>query len=246
MQENAYYREYAPHPALARHVACYWAKKSNNRTIERYRILPDACADIIFNFSDRSSPLFLAGIATTFMDHSVCGNSDYFGIRFKPGGLYVFLKQPLSAFTNTDVSVRDFSKPLHEALLKQIRESDPDEVRTKKADALLLKLLLNEAFAASPLTHAVETIFSSGGSVPVKLLAQGACMSERQLQRRFTEAVGISPKTLSTIARFMSARQYLRSHPGSSLADLCCNTGYYDHSHVFKDFVRFTGKGPFN
>jgi transcriptional regulator GlxA family with amidase domain len=67
-------------------------------------------------------------------------------------------------------------------------------------------------------------------------------MSERQLERLFTERVGAAPKLYARIRRFRSVLAHL-DDPGDQspprLADLAAWFGYVDQSHLARDFAAF-------
>ncbi|MGA9173529.1 MAG: helix-turn-helix domain-containing protein, partial [Thermoactinomyces sp.] len=69
-------------------------------------------------------------------------------------------------------------------------------------------------------------------------------LSTRQLERKFNEFLGVSPKKLSMISRFDSARKTLFRHPHADLLDLTFRYGYFDYFHFTKDFKRFFGMTP--
>jgi AraC-like DNA-binding protein len=62
------------------------------------------------------------------------------------------------------------------------------------------------------------------------------------MERRFREAVGVSPKTLARIVRF---QEVLRRSPAESAsADVALDCGYYDQAHLLRDFRDFAGVVP--
>jgi len=63
----------------------------------------------------------------------------------------------------------------------------------------------------------------------------------RQYRRRFEASVGIAPKMFERIRRFQKALASLGSLP---LAELAANCGYYDQSHLIRDFRQFAGAPP--
>jgi transcriptional regulator GlxA family with amidase domain len=73
--------------------------------------------------------------------------------------------------------------------------------------------------------------------------AKAMCVSPRTLQRRFTVHVGISPKLLARIRRFQRVLSAWREDPGS-LARVAVECGYFDQSHLIRDFRDFAGAAP--
>jgi transcriptional regulator GlxA family with amidase domain len=76
-------------------------------------------------------------------------------------------------------------------------------------------------------------------------LAPALAVSERQLRRRFDQAVGYGPKTMQRILRFRRALGQLAAAPRSTdLADLAARTGYADQAHLTRETTRLAGLPP--
>jgi AraC-like DNA-binding protein len=56
--------------------------------------------------------------------------------------------------------------------------------------------------------------------------------------------VGLSPKVFAAIIRWKSTAQAIKRGPGHDLLDVALKAGYYDHSHMLRDFRRFAGVSP--
>ena len=75
-------------------------------------------------------------------------------------------------------------------------------------------------------------------------LADQACLSPRQLQRKFIERMGVGPKLYARICRFHKAFLWKESHPEADWLFIALNFGYTDFHHLFKDFKEFAGVTP--
>jgi AraC-like DNA-binding protein len=70
-------------------------------------------------------------------------------------------------------------------------------------------------------------------------------LSSRQIQRRFTAAVGYGPKLFQSVLRFQ--RLLNEAHGAGArrtLADLAANAGYSDQAHMTREFQRFANCPP--
>ena len=79
-------------------------------------------------------------------------------------------------------------------------------------------------------------------------LAAHVGLSSRQLTTLFGREVGLAPKQLSRLMRFASARQRIvagvRRGVRSDLAAIAADCGYYDQSHLDRDFAQYVGLSP--
>jgi AraC-like DNA-binding protein len=80
----------------------------------------------------------------------------------------------------------------------------------------------------------------------VSALSRTLGVSERQLLRQFTAAVGYGPKTLGRVLRFQRVRMLAeRMLPdGLSLAWLALEAGYADQAHMTREVTRLAGLPP--
>jgi methylphosphotriester-DNA--protein-cysteine methyltransferase len=94
------------------------------------------------------------------------------------------------------------------------------------------------------LVEAVRGARPPGG--PVSDLADRLGVSERQLHRRCTAAVGYGPKALDRVLRFRRFLHLVDSPvgPAGGLAGLAAAAGYADQSHLTRECVRLAGTTP--
>ncbi|GAB2648190.1 helix-turn-helix domain-containing protein [Nocardia goodfellowii] len=122
------------------------------------------------------------------------------------------------------------------AALRRIAAAPADPAITH-AEAALRRTAAAPADPA--ITHAVAALRRQRGTA-VTALADEIGWSHRYFRRRFTEQVGLPPKDYSSLLRFSHALTVLGSDPSAVAADL----GYYDQSHLIRDFHRFAGTTP--
>lgn len=92
--------------------------------------------------------------------------------------------------------------------------------------------------------HAWRLLMRSGGRLPVAMLANAVGFSSRHLTNQFRTELGLSPKTAARVIRFDRARRTLQRPPHAKIGDVAARHGYYDQSHLVRDFVDFTGRPP--
>jgi AraC-like DNA-binding protein len=83
---------------------------------------------------------------------------------------------------------------------------------------------------------------SSGGGVPIAALAEEVGWSPRHLTNRFHAEVGLRPKEAARVVRFDRVRRNIS--PGVRLAKVAADAGYFDQSHLVRDFHAFAGCSP--
>jgi AraC-like DNA-binding protein len=69
--------------------------------------------------------------------------------------------------------------------------------------------------------------------------------SRRYVTERFRRQLGVSPKSYARLLRFERASRLLAEPAcGRTVADVATEAGYYDQSHLTRDFVALAGMTP--
>ncbi len=116
---------------------------------------------------------------------------------------------------------------------------------TPMKDSEFLNLLYpTQPFSIKDMTPVIEYIFRRSGVVQVKDLMDKFHISRRWLEKQFAEQVGISPKEFARITRFNALLTRVKTTPSVSWTEIIEKFGYYDQSHLNRDFHEFTGQSP--
>jgi AraC-like DNA-binding protein len=223
------YREFAAPHDLTSLVACTWEAHS---TVERsIRVVPDACLDILWT----GARLTIAGPDTRTMVAQSAAGQHYRALRLRSGSASAVLGLPASALCDARVELSDVwgarARTLEDAL---VAARDRDAQR-----ALLLSAVAERMGAVRPDRLAlalVERLQQRRTPEPrIGALADELGVSERQLHRRCTEAIGYGPKLLARILRLHAFKRALRAAPQASIAELACALGYADQAHLTHD-----------
>jgi AraC-like DNA-binding protein len=92
--------------------------------------------------------------------------------------------------------------------------------------------------------YAIAQIVQSGGNVSLKELQQKLQLSERSLERKFKQTIGLSPKLFSRICRFQESLKQMRKTDYDKFSDIAYENNYADQSHFIRVFKEFTGFSP--
>jgi len=79
----------------------------------------------------------------------------------------------------------------------------------------------------------------------IEQLSQWTGISDRQIRRRFSAALGYGPKMFQSVLRFQRFLNLSERSSGSqTLADMAAFVGYADQAHMTREVRRFTGRPP--
>ncbi len=82
------------------------------------------------------------------------------------------------------------------------------------------------------------------GGVRVADLARATDLGERQFERRFTRAVGVSPKRYARVLRFREALRLKAEGVETGWAAVAQAAGYVDQAHMIHEFQALAGDSP--
>jgi AraC-like DNA-binding protein len=92
--------------------------------------------------------------------------------------------------------------------------------------------------------QALLQIQRSGGNISISTLQEQLHISERSLERKFRQHIGLSPKLFSRICRFQASVHQLRNRQFCKLSDIAYEQSYSDQSHLIRAFKEFAGAPP--
>jgi AraC-like DNA-binding protein len=85
----------------------------------------------------------------------------------------------------------------------------------------------------------------SQGRARVEPLLDETGWSRRHVTERFRRQLGLAPKAYARLLRFQHATSLLMEQTSRrSLADVATEAGYYDQSHLTRDFAALAGMSP--
>jgi AraC-like DNA-binding protein len=90
----------------------------------------------------------------------------------------------------------------------------------------------------------IDLIRQDIGSVTVESLVQQLGISERQFERRFSQAVGVSPQFYVRVRRVNEAMRLMDSGQYERLTDIAQALNFHDQSHFIRDIKAFSGITP--
>lgn len=251
------YNVYDPREELARQIRYHWSLDAGaDDPKERERIFPDGCIELIFNYGelfrkhepDGSSFLqprgMIYGQIKSFIEVEPTGAVGLFSTRFNPAGLKPFIDFDVDYFTGRALTVAELWGDDGIALEQAMIACADNEARKATVEAFLLKRPESVAFDNRDVEYCVDALLQSEGTVSIDKLADELEIGQRQLERKFVAAVGLSPKFLARIFRFQNTLQLIEKKEFVSFTNVAYDGGFYDQAHFIRDFKEFTGLNP--
>ncbi|HYZ28507.1 MAG TPA: DUF6597 domain-containing transcriptional factor, partial [Thermoleophilaceae bacterium] len=233
------YAEVAPPPALRPFVERLWVHRIDGPPPpEGRRLLPDGRINLVWI---SGLGVQVSGPQTRYTQPPDIPRILAFGAAFHPGAAPYLLGIPASDLVNEHVALEAVD-PRLAARIDARLDATADPRQTLAAFADELERRLRAIDGPDPaVSHAVRLLDDTTATIAE--VATRAFVSERELQRRFTEHVGYGPKTLQRVLRFQRFLQYI-SGPRAELAGAAALAGYTDQSHLTRETRRLAGLTP--
>jgi AraC-like DNA-binding protein len=252
------YQTFPPHSDLASLVKCYWTLEvPADTSAQRQLILPDGCIEMIFILGDdikryttedefiiQPREMVLGQITQPFFIEPT-GYVNSFAIRFYPYGIANFVPTPIKLLANKETPIGLlFGDAPSKALGQRMQRASDTRERIEIAEDFLLNKLTEKATIDNIVKTTIDAMILSNGSTSINTILKDHLSKRRQLERKFTKQVGISPKQLGKVIRLQTVLKMLLSQPSESLTKIAYESEYYDQAHFIRDFKEFTGTNP--
>jgi len=248
---------FEPNKDLKEFVKSYWTLDFPRAdTPQMNTIIPDGTMKLIFHYGDLywhhpengdsflQPRCFLIGQLTRPYVVEPAGDTGTFVVRFHPNGFLPFTTVPLKEMENTPVSLEQLYGQAGKELAKNMLHANSTDERIRIVEKFLLNRLTAVETIDKIVKSIVDTIITANGQLSVAELSKKNYIHRRQLVRKFSTAIGLSPKQLSKTIRLQATLKTLLTKKTSKLTDLAYENEYYDQSHFIKDFREFTGHSP--
>ena len=219
-----------------------------------HRHLPDGTYDLILNLGNpiyllnsrcqlkkRPDFILIGGYRKHFYLKYPAGTL-LIGVVFCPGAVSALIGDrtgEIEGFVNAELI---FGRSIYQVV------DHLSEVSDNYSRALILEQYLADQFKGEMnhnvcrIRHALGVIHGFTGKIRIGELAREVCMSERNFRRQFTELTGYAPHEMIRIRRVKQLAHILKK--GLSMRKASRILGYYDTSHLIRDFQYVVGQTP--
>ena len=130
------------------------------------------------------------------------------------------------------------------ALLEKLPACNTGEEATRVFDEVLLKRAPGVEALDEKVVAGVKAIVAAKGEIKIGGLAEQLGLSERQFQRRFQKAVGLTPKQFARIRRFRVSMSNVLEEEPKAWGWVAAERGYADQPHLVREFSQLVGEPP--
>jgi AraC-like DNA-binding protein len=246
-----------PSKELQPFIKHYLFLESESKTVKKLRLFSDGNMGIVFSFKSKlitqsgssegieSLPnSFLYGQISQFKDLYLHGETSLIVVVFQPLGINQLTGISANELVNNIVRIEDIfgfrGLEIQEKLYEKVDFQDKIE---------LLNTFFREIYDrknfSNPwlIQNSLDFIVKNKGNISILQLVKYTGYTERHIERKFVETVGLSPKKFSNIIKLHSFLKYLKGD-AKNFTTIAYEAGYADQSHLIKEFKKYTGITP--
>lgn len=252
------YETFAPHADLASIVKCHWILEvPGDTTAPKQRIIPDGCIEMCFILGDDVKRFtseteyviqprtMVFGQITKPYYVQPTGYVNTFAVRFYPYGFANFIARPIHELADKETPLTSlFEESSVRELEQKIIQASSTRSRIEAVENFLLDRLTDQSVVDNIVKSTVDALSRTKGNEPIKSILKDDLSKRRDLERKFSKQLGISPKQLGKTIRLQAALKLMLDNNGENLTQIAYESGYYDQAHFIKDFKEFTGTNP--
>ncbi len=253
------FRSHKPGPILSDFVENLWLYNVYDSPCRQERIFPSGTFELVFNLRsdelriykasrplefERFSSAIVSGPYNGFFVTDAAKEAAVMGVHFKPGGAFAFLGPSTHELADRHIDLEAIWGRWASDWREQLLEIASPDARLLKLEGLLASRLLCRREHHSSVSLALDRFAQAGARTRTRELARLAGLSQKRFIDLFRSEVGLAPKLFHRVVRFQRvlARMNARSIP--DWGQLALGFGYFDQSHLIRDFLAFSGLSP--
>ncbi|MBO9583224.1 MAG: AraC family transcriptional regulator [Flavobacterium sp.] len=247
-----------PSKELAPYIKHYLFLENTDRAIQKLRLFSDGNTGIVFSFQNR----LISGInketkeylPSSFLYGQLDGFKDIYSdheftlviVVFQPNGMNQLLQIPAYEFQNSILNLEDIFDQKGLDLQEKLSEGVNYGQKIELLNHFFKTLLDKKTFSNQLIINtSLDFILAHKGYFSLKQLAGYTNYTERHLERKFKECVGLSPKKFGSVVRLHHFLKLLKDKTSDvNLTSIGYDAGFSDQSHLIKEFKKHTGITP--
>src|SRR5262249_16171431 len=244
---------------LSQFVDNFWLFEGHNPDHKTERILPTGALELAINlrqnelrFSDSECPdncyqrsgAVVSGASGRSFTPDASEEVFIIRVQFKAGGACPFVGVPADEVADTHVDLETLWGPSARRLRERLCEARTSAERFQLLQNALLSCFCHSVKQHYAVSAALEMFGKNQGGPRVMEAAKYLGLSQRRFIQVFKTEVGMTPKLFSRIQRFQQTRTFIQQNPSINWADLAVALGYFDQSHLIREFLEFSGLSP--
>lgn len=248
----------SPSKELSQYIKHYLFLDNTETAVQKFRLFSDGNTGLVFSVKSKLisginkyeikeylPASFLYGQLNGFKDLYAENEITLIIVVFQPSGIHQLLGIHASEFHDSIIPVEDVFDQKITVLQEKLSEQN-NQTRVE-----LLNHFFRSMIPAKPVSNqflidnSLHFIIANKGHFSIKQLVEYTGYTERHLERKFKECIGLNPKKFGNVVRLHHFLKLLKDKTeDTNLTTICYDAGFSDQSHLIKEFRKHTGITP--
>jgi AraC-like DNA-binding protein len=253
------FRSYRPSPPLSDFIENFWMYNGYCSPHLKERILPSGTFELVFNLRDdelriykaaqpdrcvRFSGAIVSGPYHGYFVTDAAEEASVMGVHFKQGGAFPFLGLSADELADTHIDLDTIWGCRATEIRERLSATAAPIHRFRLLERELLSRILRPLEHHPAVSLALDGFRIDNARAVVRKLARSAGLSDRRFIDVFRFEVGLRPKLFNRVERFQRVLAVVHRVAAPDWTKLALDYGYFDQSHLIRDFLAFSGFSP--
>ena len=249
----------SPSITLSPYIKHYLFLDNKETAIQKLRLFSDGNTGIVFSLKskliakintnevkDYLPASFVYGQLSHFRDIYYESEINLVIVVFQPNGIHQLLGIPANEFQNSIIDIDHVLGQKGLDFQGKLSEQVNNHIRIELLNAFFETLVARKTISNQSIIHSsLDFITATKGLFSVKQLVEYTGYTERHLERKFNECIGLNPKKFGNVIRLHHFLKLLKDKTDdTNLTTICYDAGFSDQSHLIKEFKKHTGITP--
>ena len=249
----------SPSKELSPYIKHYLFLDNATTDIQKLRMFSDGNTGVVFSLKSKLISgidnfgvnnylpnSFLYGQLNSFKDIYSNDAITLIIVVFQPNGIHQLLGIPANEFLDAIISMDAVFGKNGLILEEQLADQNNNHSRVQLLNHFFGNLIPKKSISNQLLINdSLNFIISNKGYFSVADLVKYTGYSERHLERKFKESIGLNPKKFGNVIRLHHFLKLIKNKTDdTNLTSICYEAGFSDQSHLIKEFRKHTGISP--
>ncbi len=255
-------------PSLQKYIKLYCSMQNESYENTQAYMVAQPMSCLLFNFGTNSEVFtcryqnssdnqksfefkrnkgFLGGLHNTPIMTEFANRSKVICLVLTPLGVQLLLNDDAKHILNNGFSLEDLDLYKNfEPLMEQLANTEDLIMACQLVEKVLLDYFqgIETPFSIKDMSPITDYIWRHSGNVKVKDLEEKFRISRRWIEKQFAAQIGLSPKEYARLIRFHALLKIVSTNPTAKCLNIGDSLGYYDQSHLTRDFKEFAAQTP--
>lgn len=256
MNNEKFIQKYTPSNELSQFIDYYWViDRGKTSQSQVSSILPISNINIIFHLEDSlnvkckcctysaTPKAYVEGQYTRAVNVKLKDKVFMIGVSFFPWTAHLFLKSPVSEFTNNIIDLCLIDNE-YDRLHNDLYDNALITQKINNLNLFFEQKALRLSSKALDINKRLKVVYDFNPITSPSKIATNNNMSLRRLQQIFKDYIGLSPNKVISKMRFQNFYKLLPTACHTNFTQIALQSGYYDQAHCIHNVKEFSGMTP--